>query len=145
MTDAIIASASGKDFGEIEALLQEAHLPTEGAERHLKHFLVAREGKILAGVIGLEAYGDQGLLRSLAVRDSLRSRGIGNALYLRLVDEARSLGIRRLVLLTTTAEKYFSARGFRTVDRKSITGELRHSAEFTGACPDSAVCMERVL
>ena len=34
---------------------------------------------------------------------------------------------------------------FRKVDRSTITGALRGSAEFTGACPDSALCMERVL
>ena len=140
-----IQKARPGEIGEIEKLLKASDLPVEGAREHIDHFFVARDGGSLAGVIGLEQYGEEGLLRSLAVRQSDRSKGIGNTLYLRLIDEARSLGIRRLILLTTTAESYFSARGFRKVDRSTIKGALRHSAEFTGACPESALCMELAL
>jgi amino-acid N-acetyltransferase len=140
-----IERARPGEIGEIEGLLAGSDLPIEGARAHLEHFFVARVEGSLAGVIGLEQYGEEGLLRSLAVRESLRSKGIGKDLYLTLIDEARSLGIRRLILLTTTAEAYFSARGFRTVGRNTVTGALQHSAEFTGACPESALCMELVL
>lgn len=140
-----VQKARPADIGEIEELLKASDLPVEGAREHIDHFFVSRDGGFLAGVIGLEQYGEAGLLRSLAVRTSHRSKGIGNTLYLRLIDEARSLGIRRLILLTTTAESYFFARGFRKVERSTIKGALRHSAEFTGACPESALCMEFVL
>jgi len=145
MNGPVIERAHPGDIGEIEDLLTVSDLPIEGARAHLEHFFVAREGGSLAGVIGLEQYGEEGLLRSLAVRESHRSKGIGNNLYLRLIDEARSLGVRRLILLTTTAEGYFAARGFRKVGRNTITGAVQHSAEFTGACPESALCMELVL
>jgi amino-acid N-acetyltransferase len=145
MNTPAIERARPGDIGEIEELLKSSDLPIEGAGAHLDHFFVARDGGSLAGVIGLEQYGEEGLLRSLAVRQSHRSKGLGNILYLRLIEEARSLGIRRLILLTTTAEAYFSARGFRKVDRSTIKGTLRHSAEFAGACPESALCMELVL
>jgi amino-acid N-acetyltransferase len=145
MNPPVTERARPADIGEIEDLLRESALPVEGASTHLDHFFVVREGESISGVIGLEAYGEEGLLRSLAVRASRRSRGIGNELYLRLIEEARSLGIRRLILLTTTAEAYFSARGFRKVPRTTIRGALGHSAEFTGACPDSALCMELVF
>lgn len=145
MTSPAVERALPADTGEIEGLLKISGLPVEGARAHLDHFLVSRDGRTIAGVIGLEVYGDQGLLRSLAVRESYRSKGIGNDLYLRLMGEARSAGIRRLVLLTTTAERYFAARGFKAVPRDTITGALTQSAEFTGACPDSAVCMELIL
>jgi amino-acid N-acetyltransferase len=145
MNAPVIERARPGDIGEIEDLLMGSDLPIEGARAHLEHFFVAREAGSLAGVIGLEQYGEEGLLRSLAVRESHRSKGIGNTLYLRLIDESRSLGIRRLILLTTTAEAYFSARGFRNVARSTIKGALQRSAEFTGACPESALCMELVL
>jgi amino-acid N-acetyltransferase len=145
MNAPVIERARPGDIGEIEDLLTVSDLPIEGASAHLEHFFVARDGGSLAGVIGLEQYGEDGLLRSLAVRESHRSKGIGNNLYLRLIDEARALGIRRLILLTTTAEVYFSARGFRKAGRDTIKGALQQSAEFTGACPESALCMERVL
>ena len=145
MNTPLIERARPGDFGEIEDLLRGSGLPIGGAREHLEHFFVAREGGTLAGVIGLEQYGGEGLLRSLVVRESHRSKGIGNTLYLRVIDESRSLGIERLILLTTTAEAYFAARGFRNVARSTIKGALGHSAEFTGACPESALCMELVL
>ncbi|HUI09384.1 MAG TPA: arsenic resistance N-acetyltransferase ArsN2 [Bacteroidota bacterium] len=141
----VIERALPSDAGEIEALLKSSGLPLEGVREHLPRFYVARESGALAGVIGIESYGTEGLLRSLAVRPSSRSRGIGSSLYLRLIADARSSGIRRLVLLTTTAEGWFAGRGFVPVDRETVTGAMRTSAEFTGACPDSAVCMELEL
>jgi N-acetylglutamate synthase-like GNAT family acetyltransferase len=145
MNAPVIERARPGDIGEIEELLRGSGLPIEGASAHLEHFFVARVGGSLAGVVGLEQYGEEGLLRSLAVREPHRSKGIGKNLYLRLVDESRSLGIRRLILLTTTAEAYFAARGFRKTGRHTITGALQQSAEFKGACPESALCMELVL
>jgi amino-acid N-acetyltransferase len=145
MTLAAIQRALPADAGAIEELLTSSGLPVEGARAHLDHFFVTRDGGSITGVIGLELYGEEGLLRSLAVRQSHRSKGIGNELYLQLIEEARSAGIRRLVLLTTTAEGYFAARGFKAVQRDTITGAIRQSAEFTGACPDSASCMELKL
>ena len=145
MNARVIERAHPGDIGDIEDLLTAAGLPIEGAKGHMEYFFVAREGGSLDGVIGLEPYGEEGLLRSLAVRESRRSKGIGSDLYLRLIDEARSLGIRRLILLTTTAGNYFSARGFHSVDRSTIRGALGRSAEFAGACPESAICMELVL
>jgi amino-acid N-acetyltransferase len=145
MNGRVVERAHPGDIGDIEHLLTAAGLPIEGARGHMEHFFVARAGGSIDGVIGLEPYGEEGLLRSLAVRESRRSKGIGGDLYLRLIDESRSLGIRRLILLTTTAKVYFSARGFRPVDRSTIRGPLGRSAEFTGACPESAICMELVL
>ena len=145
MNAAAIERALPADIGEIEELLKASGLPVEGARAHLDHFYVAREGESITGVIGLEPYGEDGLLRSLAVRESHRSRGIGNRLYFHLLGQARSEGIRRLVLLTTTAEAYFAERGFAHVPGDSIAGPIRQSAEFKGACPSSAACMELVL
>ncbi|HTY59216.1 MAG TPA: arsenic resistance N-acetyltransferase ArsN2 [Bacteroidota bacterium] len=140
-----IERALPDDAGEIEELLKASGLPVEGASAHLDHFYVARKGDSIAGVIGLEPYGEDGLLRSLAVREPDRSKGIGNRLYTHLLGQARLEGIRRLVLLTTTAESYFAARGFRHVPAETIAGPIRQSAEFRGACPSSAACMELVL
>jgi amino-acid N-acetyltransferase len=140
-----IERALPADAGEIEDLLRSSGLPVEGARAHLDHFYVARDTGKIAGMIGLEPYGGDGLLRSLAVRESHRSKGIGSMLYNHLVSQARSEGIRRLVLLTTTAEAYFSARGFKAVPSDTVRGAIRESAEFKGACPASATCMELVL
>lgn len=140
-----IRRAAAGELKEIELLLHASGLPTEGVGDHIEHFFVARDGPSLLGTVGLEHYGQDGLLRSLAVRPSDRSHGIGSKLTEQALSEARHLGIRRLVLLTTTAEPYFRLRGFRRTERTLITGEISRSAEFTGACPASAVCMELSL
>jgi len=140
-----IERALPADAAAIEELLTSAGLPTAGVREHLAHFLVARAAGAVIGVIGLEPYGEAGLLRSLAVRAEYRSRGMGNTLYARLLDEARAKGIKRLVLLTTTAERWFAGRGFARIDADNVRGGMRSSAEFTGACPSTAVCMELKL
>jgi amino-acid N-acetyltransferase len=142
MTRPEINKAGLADREEIEKVLKGSDLPLAGVDAHLNDFLVARERGIIVGVIGLEVYGKDGLLRSLAVDPTARSRGIGNALYLQLVEQARRLGLQRLILLTTTAEAYFTARGFHRIDRNQVTGGVIASEEFTGACPASAICME---
>jgi len=134
--------ARGEDLPIIEQLLREASLPVDGVRSNLEHFFVTEQEGVAVGVIGLEVYGDTGLLRSLAVRSSERRQGLGSFLYRSLLQEARQIGIHHLLLLTTTAEKYFAARGFRRIAREKISGEVTRSVEFTGACPSTAVCME---
>ena len=142
MTGPFVRRAGAEDLGAIESLLSGSSLPLQGVRDHRQHFFVAVEGTEIIGTIGLEVYGEEGLLRSLVVGENHRSRGVGAVLYDRLLSEARELDIRRLVLLTTTAERYFTQRGFRRIPRSSITGSLAGSAEFAGACPATATCME---
>jgi amino-acid N-acetyltransferase len=79
------------------------------------------------------------------VTPSNRNRGLGTLLYNALLEYAKKRGVKRLVLLTNTAEEYFHRKGFVRIDRASLSGPLTTSAEFTGACPSSAVCMELTL
>jgi len=134
--------AEKSDLPGVEALLKRSGLPTLGVAEHFSSFLVAKEGFRLAGAIGLEIYGNIGLLRSAVVDPSLRSTGIGTMLYDKLVAMARSKGIQKLVLLTNTAETYFERKGFRSIDRATLSGPVTSSIEFTDACPSHAVCME---
>ena len=136
-----------EDLKPVLSLLEEASLPTKGVKEHFRHFLVAvnPEGSIV-GAIGMELYPDgTALLRSAVVEPSLRNSGIGSLLYQELIHRARTSGIKRIILLTTTAEKYFERKGFQTIPRSSIKGPVTESAEFAGACPETAVCMEMPL
>ena len=138
-----IRTASEKDADAVWMLLRDAALPTAGVPDDLANFLVAeRDGQgTLLGTVGLERYGDAALLRSAAVRASERGTGIGEALVKRLIESSRADGVRTLVLLTTTADAWFPRFGFVRITRAEVPQALHASAEFQGACPDSAVVM----
>jgi amino-acid N-acetyltransferase len=59
--------------------------------------------------------------------------------------EAGALGIRQLVLLTESAQPFFTALGYMVIDRGHVPEALRQTAEFRSLCPVSAVCMTKSL
>ena len=136
-------AATAADLDAIERLLIDSKLPTDGVRDSLDHFLVVGDGNGIAGVIGLELYATDALLRSAAVAGSVRSTGIGGRLVDGIIDRARSLGVRDVYLLTTTAESYFARRGFTRITRDAVPESVKQSVEFRSACPASATVMVR--
>ena len=145
MNSTFIRRATLQDLQGIKELLEEASLPTLGIEQHAKHFIVADSGAAIVGAIGLEVYGETALLRSAVVTREEQGKGIGSLLFDFNLEEARRLGVRRLLLLTNTAEKYFEKKGFHKIDQAGVTGAVTTSVGFSGACPAHAACMERIL
>jgi amino-acid N-acetyltransferase len=145
MNRPIIREATLLDLEKIHHLLESASLPTLGVSENLKHFLVAESEGTIVGAIGLEVYGDTALLRSAVIAAEEQRKGIGSLLYNHNLSQARDLGVKRLILLTNTAEAYFACKGFKKIDQKSVSGPVATSVEFTGACPSHAACMELVL
>ncbi len=140
-----IRRATASDAEQIRALLSANTLPLDGLTPAMEHFLVAADRDIIIGAIGLELYPPLALLRSAVVSTTHRRTGTGSRLVESIEDLARFAGIQRLVLLTTTAESFFQKRGYRRVSRETITGPVTASAEFSTACPTTAVCMEKHL
>lgn len=134
--------ATAADWPRIEDLLTSAHLPLDGAQQHVPDFLLAFRGERLVGSAALERYGEAALLRSVAVAEEERSTGLGQEIVRRLLDCAYADGIRTVVLLTNTAERFFPRFGFRQVDRDQVPEPVKASAEFQGACPASAAVMQ---
>jgi amino-acid N-acetyltransferase len=135
--------AGPADHEAVARLLRDLELPTDGVSEWLSRFWVAEHEGRVVGVAGMERYGDSGLLRSVAVAPEWRGTGVGRTLVDHVLEEGRTAGVREVYLLTTTAEHYFPRLGFGCVDRESVPAALHASAEFTGACPDSAVVMRR--
>src|SRR3954452_5210714 len=140
-----ISGATATDLPVIRQLLAANKLPVSGIDDHWKTFIVARDGEAVVGCGGAEAYKVAALIRSVAVADSHRGRGIGRRIVRQLVDRLASRGIREFYLLTTTAQPYFAKRGFKPIDRDEIHPQLLVSTELQGACPDTAVCMRMVM
>ena len=145
MSQPTVRQSNPGDLDRIKKILESASLPTLGVADHIQHFLVAENAGTIVGAIGLEVYEDTALLRSAVVAPDQQNNGIGSLLYDRNLEQARHLGIHRLILLTNTAEKYFARRGFKKIDQKSVTGAVTRSVEFAGACPSHAACMELIL
>ena len=145
ITDVQFRPAAPTDLTAVEDLLKRSDLPLDGVRESLRSFVVAeRDGKVV-GVAGLEQCGDYGLLRSAAVDEEWRGRGLGRALVERVILHAESTGLRALYLLTTTAKKYFPTFGFHETTRDSVPAAVQATAEFSGACPSSATVMKLSL
>ena len=134
------------DLADISKLLSGAGLPTAdlAGAQEFQTWVFDDRGSIV-GVIGLERFGRAALLRSLAVAPVRRNRGLGRRLVARLEHDARAEGITQLVLLTETAEAFFRGLGYIVTDRRSVSGEIKQSAQFRSLCPASAVCMSKGL
>ena len=140
-----IRPAAPDDLPAVERLLAASKLPLDGVREALPTFVVAQSGDDIVGVAGLEVCCDNALLRSVAVADAWRSRGLGRALVTRVIADAESRGLDALYLLTTTAERYFPSFGFRQIGRDEVPADVRETKEFRSACPASAVVMARPI
>jgi len=141
-----ITPAGAADLPAVLGLLDAAALPhRDVTPALLQHYLVARRAGALLGVVGLEPLGPAGLLRSLAVASEERGHGLGVELTRALERHAGGLGISRLYLLTTTAERFFTRLGYRAIPRADAPPALQQTTEFRELCSSSSVCMVRDL
>ena len=141
MNDETIRRAEGSDTDAIVAIVAGAGLPVGGILEHAGEYFVAVRGSRVVGCCGLEIYGDHALLRSVAVTDAERGRGVGGRLVERALSHARELGLASVTLLTTTAPGYFPHFGFREVGRDEVPASVRDSEEFRSVCPSTATSM----
>ena len=80
-----LRNARIEDAGAIRCLLSEDDLPTQDlSDEAFEHFVVCLVNDVVAGVVGLERHGSFALVRSLAVSEQHRSRGIAAKLLLRI-------------------------------------------------------------
>ena len=141
----VIEPARTDDLEGISSFLEEHRLPPDGLEAHLSTALVARRGEELVGCAALEVYEGAVLLRSVAVRPSLRGLGLGSQLVWSCLDMARQSGANLVYLLTETAADYFRRFGFETTERGQVHPAVKRSLEFTEACPEDAQAMVLIL
>ena len=140
-----IDRATPADRDALLALMERAHLPTDGLAAHLDAAVVARDGDRVVGSAAIELYADGGLLRSVAVDADCRGTGLGARLTAAAIDEAERRQLPALYLLTTTAEDFFPRFGFERITRDEVPVSVQDSIEFRGACPASAVVMFKRL
>ena len=83
--------------------------------RHLRDFFVIEISGQVAACGALEIFTeDLGEVRSLVVDEAYERRGLGRLLVDRVVDEARAIGLKRIMALTYVPA-FFHKLGFQTV------------------------------
>ena len=144
-----VRPASQADWLAVRQVLWSAGLLTDDLDAIAwRYFLVSLNTftNSIVGAIALEPLtGDVALLRSLAVRAEARRKGIGRELVSRVEAHARDLSVQNICLLTTDAESFFGACGYRCIARESAPVGVRSHVQFQSLCPASAVLMIKTL
>jgi amino-acid N-acetyltransferase len=139
-----IRFAVDADVEVVRGLLDDENLPT-GDLRPAHLVFVAGSGDEIIGAIGLEPFGEIGLLRSLVVAPAARSAGLGRKLVDSLEAYARQQAVQELWLLTIDADGWFARLGYSVREREDAPPEIRETAAFAGLCPADAVLMSKFL
>ncbi|HVA84304.1 MAG TPA: GNAT family N-acetyltransferase [Candidatus Binataceae bacterium] len=121
-------AAAGKDGGFIAG-----GLDAPGA-----CWIAASVGEAIAGVAGIETIVDAAVIRSLAVAEAMRRRGIGAALVKAARKAAHTRGARRLYALGRRGEEYLLRFGFERVAAAGMIDDLAgtFTADYLRAHPD---------
>ena len=92
----------------------------------LRDYTVAVNGDEIVGCVALHvAWADLAEVRSLAVADSAKGRGIGRRLVEMALAEAEVLGARRVFVLTFV-EEFFRKLGFHRVEKSDLPHKIWH-------------------
>jgi amino-acid N-acetyltransferase len=136
----------GPPLAAAVALLGRSGLPfSDLTEPRLENFLFCGPPDAPTGLIGLEMYHPDALLRSLAVAPAARRAGMGSALLEYAERHARANDIETLYLLTTTARSFFEGRGYRVAAREACPMAIQTTAEFSILCPTTSTLLMKGL
>jgi amino-acid N-acetyltransferase len=130
-----------KDINQVRSLLQENNLPVSDLNEQIIFFVEKNADKIVA-VGGMESSGKDAIIRSIAVSDDNKGKGLGGKITRKLLKYAQETGKKDIYLLTTTAEDYFPKYGFKKIDRRIVPADVKNSSQYKDVCPDSAVVMK---
>ncbi len=98
--------------------------PLEEIYHFLRDYILVEEGGEVVGVCALHIYDNSlGEIRSLAVKEGMKGRGIGTALVEKALDEAKRLGISRVFTLTYIPE-FFERFGFHRIDKTLLPQKI---------------------
>ena len=115
------------------------HRSLESTYDTLREFLVAVDGGALLGCVSVDViWADLAEIKSLAVHQDARGKGIGSQLCQAAVADARRLGVRRLFALTYE-HAFFERQGFSVVDRQKLPEKVWRECI---ACPKVDACDE---
>ena len=127
----MIRKANLKEVKEIQQLIKLYStrgdiLPRSLSELydHLRDFFVYIRNRKVVGICALHiCWDDLAEIRSLAVQEEARNRGIGAKLVEACLGECESLGVRRVFALSYQPE-FFEKLGFKKVDKVGLPQKI---------------------
>ena len=127
----MIQKARLEDVKEIQKLVKQYStrgdiLPRSLSELydHLRDFFVYTKNRKIIGICALHlCWEDLAEIRSLAVREENRRKGIGAKLVKVCLDESKALGIKRVFALTYQPA-FFERLGFKKVDKAVLPHKI---------------------
>lgn len=128
-------------------LLVGFELPAEDLDpTSLSGFELAFDGaERIVGVAGLNVFGHDALLRSVAVLPDWQGKGIGERLVARREAAASAAGVASVYLLTTAADSFFRHLGYADLPREDVPAAIAVHPQFRDLCPASAKCLVKRL
>ncbi|HUS64439.1 MAG TPA: GNAT family N-acetyltransferase [Kofleriaceae bacterium] len=142
--DAVIP-ARPTDIGPIRSLLKQLDLEWQDLrDEDYRNFFVLLNEHGFVGCIAIEVYGEDAVLRSLAVTASSRGHGYGWMLADTAINQTRRRGVKRLYLVAEkNASDFFAEKhGFRVVDLSLVAPEVSASPSFkTGRARKNVIAM----
>ncbi len=127
-----------KLLSELQSFLQVNHLPFADVQLANSFYLLYYQQGELIGSIGLEWYESHALLRSVAIGEKWRGKGLGKTMVSDILNEAKNANKEGVFLLTETAAPFFLQLGFIYYDRDKAPQAIKSSSEFSHVCPSSA-------
>lgn len=140
MSDIRCEPVPGSD-PELKLALSASGLPTEDLEDIGRSFFraVSSDGGTV-GYAGIEACGDDVLLRSMVILPEHRGKALGKSLTreaLKLVNVSSTV-----FLATTSAVPFFESLGFAVIERGDVPPAVLATRQLSGICPASATIMK---
>jgi N-acetylglutamate synthase-like GNAT family acetyltransferase len=124
-----IRTAKNADLGGMHEVLAASGLSTLEILDPGSVYWVACQGSIFVGTCGLEVDQRNGLVRSVAVAENHRGRGIGRALLERCIAFAKSRELERLYLFSKDTGAYFLELGWIETSVKAAAAALQKAPQ----------------
>jgi UDP-N-acetylmuramate: L-alanyl-gamma-D-glutamyl-meso-diaminopimelate ligase len=123
--------AAAADVARVDDLLGAYGLPAIERSASVETLVVGPFDGPVAGTVSLQAVGERAFLFGLAVEARRRGEGLGWVLGDQVLDRARCLGVREVVLLTSTAADFFAGKlGYRPTALDAVDPTLRATPNF---------------
>ena len=102
------------------------------------YFVVRQDERIIACAALHVSWADLAEIRSLAVAAGCKGKGVGKMLINAAVDDAKSIGVKKLFALTCEKD-FFERLGFKAIDKNTLPDKVWTACIV---CPKADACDE---